>query len=151
MHCLSRWKPLVQYGHLIFSNFFFLLDPNAPSKYFWFSFGFESEAFGSFPFWFPLAYALVESDIRRAWFLEVWSTPNWTNLSCSCIKDSKNPSREGIFQLGMEDILEWKVETKTEYSEPSFLSTDNTSCSSFLYIPHCLHCNAKDLNFMKNC
>ena len=86
-------------------------------------FSFESKALGSFPLCFPLACALVESDIRRAWFLEVWRTPIWTNLSCSCIKNSTKPSSEGIFQLGMEDLLEWKVETKTEYLEPSLLST----------------------------
>ena len=50
----------------------------------------------------------------------------------------------------MEDILEWKVEMKTEYSEPRFPSIDRTSYSYFLSISHSLHCNASDLNFVKN-
>ena len=64
---------------------------------------------------------------------------------------TQQTSREGIFQLGMESLPEWKVETKTEYSSPSLLSTDRTSCSSFLSIPHCLHCSTSDLEFVKNC
>ena len=130
---------------------FFLLETEAPSKYFCLSFGFESDALGSFPLCLYLACALVESDIKRAWFLEVWRTPIWTNISCSCIKDSSKMSSEGIFQFGMEALPKWKVETNIEYSEPSLLSTKSTSCSSFMSIPHCLHCSARYLNLVKNC
>ena len=95
--------------------------------------------FGLFPLCSPLS-----------WFLDIWITPIWTNLSFSCIKDSTKVSREGIFQLGMESLLEWNVETNTEYSEPILLSTDNTSFSSFLSNPHCLHCSTSNLYFVKN-
>ena len=71
MHWLSRWKPLIQYGHLVFSNLLFFLEPEAPSEDIWFSFGFESVFLVSFPLCFPLACALFESVTKRAWFLEV--------------------------------------------------------------------------------
>ena len=113
MHWLSGWKPLIQYGHLVFSNFFFFLELEAPSKDILFSLGLELVFLVSLPLCFPLSYALFEFVIKSSWFLEVWITPIWTNLSCSCIKDSTKGSREGIFQLGTEALLEWNVETKT--------------------------------------
>ena len=100
---------------------------------------------------FHVSCALLEFDIIISWILEFWRIPLWTNFSYSCIKDSTKLSSEGIFQLGMESLLEWKLETKIEYSEQFFLSTEITRCSSFLSIMHCLHCSARDLNFVKNC
>ena len=132
-------------------EFLLFLEPEAPSKDIWFSFGFESMFLVSFPLWFPLAYTLFEYVTNKSWFLEVWITPIWTNLSCSYIKDSGKASREGIFQLGMEALLKWIVETKIDYYEPRFLNTENTSCSSFLSNSHCLHCSTSDLYFVKKC
>ena len=84
---------------------------------------------------------------------DFWSliTLIWTNLSWSCIKDSTKASREGIFQLRMEALPGWNVETKTEYFEPILLRIDRASCSSFLSNSHCLHCSTSDLYFVKNC
>ena len=48
--------------------------------------------------------------------MEVLMTPICINFSCSCIKDSEKESSEGIFQLGMEALPEWKIKTNTEYS-----------------------------------
>ena len=108
MHWIFGWEPLIQYVHLVFS----FMEPEAPSKYLWFSFGFKLMDLGSFPLWFPLACTLFESDIKRDWFLEVWITPIWTSLSCFCIKDSKKAFREGIFQLEMEALSERNVEKR---------------------------------------
>ena len=51
----------------------------------------------------------------------------------------------------MEALTKWKIETNTEYSEPSLLSMESTCCSSFLAISHCLHWSARNLNLVKNC
>ena len=53
-------------------------------------------------------------------------TPIRINFYCSYIKVSKKESNEGIFQLGMEALLEWNIETNTEYSVPSLLSMEST-------------------------
>ena len=51
----------------------------------------------------------------------------------------------------MKAILEWNVETKTEYLDPRFLNTYITIFYYFLSNPHYLHCSTSDLYLVKNC
>ena len=53
--------------------------------------------------------------------MEDLRNPIRINVSCSWINDFTNESGDGIFQFGMDNLLEWNVDTKTKNFEPSLL------------------------------
>ena len=56
---------------------------------------------------FLLLESTVESPATKSWYLEGLMVPIITNLSCSCVRDSKNSVSLGIFQAQAVN-LRWK-------------------------------------------
>jgi hypothetical protein len=73
------------------------------------------------------------------------------SLVCYCIRDSINPSREGIFQVALgKNLTEWNVDMNTKNLGPSFERMVRTICFSSLYLStsQALSCDSKSLNFV---
>jgi hypothetical protein len=79
-------------------------------------------------------------------------SPMLMSLVCSCVRDSINSSREGIFQVALEvNMTVWNVDMNTENSGPKLERMVRTICfSSFdLSTLQALSSNSKSLNFVK--
>ena len=103
------------------------------------------------PLFFLLNCSFLVSPAKRAWSGEALRDPICISLSCSWIRNFVKESSNGIHQLEVVSIPEWKVDMNTGNYGPSLLIIESTNWSSFLRIPHCLHCMTRDLNFEKKC
>ena len=63
---------------------------------------------------FLLFESIVESPATKSWYLKFFMVSIITNLSYSCVMDSVNSARFGIFQARDINLVAWKVETNIE-------------------------------------
>jgi hypothetical protein len=73
-------------------------------------------------------------------------------LVCSCVMDSLNYSKEGIFQVDPEaNLTEWNVDMNTENLGLSLERMVRSICFSSLDLstPQALSCDSKSLYFVK--